>query len=80
LLITIALDLFGAQIPAGIVKVLWVIFPILIILPCTAVITQGRGWRNAETARVHDEIRRIVGFSRAGEFDKLTNAKRERYL
>jgi len=80
LLITIALDLFRRTDTGGIVKVLWVIF--LIILPYIGafiyIITQGRGMAERNRQRlqgVHDEIRRIAGFSPADELDKLTKLR-----
>lgn len=80
LLITVFSDLFRRHDVSGIIKVCWVI--LLIALPYIGIfayiLTQSRGMAERSEAQVkqaRDNLRQVVGFSVADEFEKLNRLK-----
>ena len=81
LLITVFSDLFRCHDVSGWVKAIWVIA--MIVFPYLGIfaymITQGRGMaeRSSQQAQqARDELRQVVGFSAADEFQKLDRLKK----
>ena len=81
LLITVAADLFRRHDISGWIKaawvIAWIVFPYLGVL--LYLIFQGKGMaeRNVAQARqARDELRQVVGFSAAGEIEKLDRLKK----
>ena len=81
LLITVFSDLFRRHDVSGWVKAIWVIA--MIVFPYLGIfaymITQGRGMaeRSSQQAQqARDELRQVVGFSAADEFQKLDRLKK----
>jgi hypothetical protein len=80
LLISVFMDLFRRHDMSGWAKAIWVIA--LIVFPYLGVfaylITQSRGMaerNNQQVQRARDELRQVVGFSAADEFEKLDRLK-----